>query len=151
MSAYTTNEALRDSMERAVLVLEPDHAERFHVMSMFLSSSWLLVTARTVAEAAEALRERSFLVVMTDLEHCEEIRRLTDELKVEAKIVVTVSFSQEAGAGSTLPAWPYSILRRPFKVSEVFQVLGFAWAAWRHRAMLVEMGMGAAALGQIAA
>ncbi len=132
--------------KKSVLLVEPDESERFAMIRAFLASDWLLVTARNQDEALQELRERSFLVVITGLEQAEEIRRVVDEHNLGCKVVVAVRFSDETGAGSTLPTWAYSVLRKPFAQHEVLQVLGFAWAYWRHRAMLKEVGFGLSTL-----
>jgi hypothetical protein len=122
--------------ERTVLIVDPEMNEFHRLTEAFLGSPWDLVPVDGPQQAERLLRRGRYLAVISSLAHCEEIRTIADRAGSKVRIVAAVGFGEELGPSGGIPSWPFAVLRKPYAPNEVRQILNFAWAAWRHTAML---------------
>jgi DNA-binding NtrC family response regulator len=121
-----------------VLVIAPAQEDVVALRHIFGHSKWVLETARTYAEAREAIETRTPPVLI-----CES--RLPDgdwthvlsavtELPNPPRVIVTSLHADERLWADVLDRGGYDVLAKPFDGREVVRVVSLAWRQWKDEA-----------------
>src|ERR1051326_1222630 len=117
-----------------VLAISHSEEELAPLRWIFCHSKWDLYEARNCQEARARVHEMVIPVVITEREvpggGWKKIVHDFRQLVPAPRVIVTYRFSETASVDETLSGGAYHVLVKPFRRSEVFQALGFAWRHW---------------------
>jgi DNA-binding NtrC family response regulator len=119
----------------AVLAVIPDEDDRDALRRLFRGSNWLLSFAGSIAETMRRLKQSPTAVVLCDRDlpdgSWKDLLAATGTLMRPPRLVVTSRLADERLWAEALNLGCYEVLAQPFRATELFLVISFAWLSWQ--------------------
>jgi CheY-like chemotaxis protein len=118
----------------AVLAVIPNEADRDALRVLFRRSNWLVSFVSSIAETVRSLQKSPMPVVLCDRDlpdgSWKELLAAVHTLRRPPRVVVTSRLVDERLWAEALNLGCHDVLSQPFRASELFPVLSFAWRSW---------------------
>ena len=119
----------------AVLAVIPNDADRDALRGLFRQSNWLLSFTSSIAETIRSLKKAPVSVVLCDRDlrdgSWKDLLAAMGTLSRPPRLVVTSRLADAPLWAEALNLGCHDVLAQPFRASELFRVLNFAWRSWQ--------------------
>jgi DNA-binding response OmpR family regulator len=119
----------------AVLAVIPAEEDRDALRRLFRGSNWLPSFAGSIAETMRRLKQSPTAVVLCDRDlpdgSWKDLLAATGTLMRPPRLVLTSRLADERLWTEALNLGCHEVLPQPFRASELFLVISFAWRSWQ--------------------